>query len=180
MTDSQTLIGESLVQTALGKLGVPYVWVTAGPETFDCSGFTWWVACQVLGPQDPELRSSHHQVNVWRSGGHGSWVMGDRGDAHDPLLDTCPPSPSMNSPSVGLMQAKPWVWQYLVSAANAYEPGDTIRLGVAVLAHLIERHGSWVRAIAEGFHPGVRPNGTTPSRYVEAVRGLLGEIGHAT
>lgn len=53
------------VAVALSKLGAPYVWATAGPDTFDCSGFTWWVACQVLGEQDYELRSSHHQFNVW-------------------------------------------------------------------------------------------------------------------
>ena len=60
-----------------------------------------------------------------------------------------------DGPSVGLMQVKPWVWQYLVPAADAYEPAGNIRLGVAVLAHLIERYGSWERAIAEGYHPGV-------------------------
>jgi hypothetical protein len=84
-----------------------------------------------------------------------------------------------DGPSVGLMQVKPWVWQYLVPAADAYEPAGNIRLGVAVLAHLIERYGSWKRAIAEGYHPGVSPNGTTPARYVEAMRGLLGELGYA-
>jgi hypothetical protein len=84
-----------------------------------------------------------------------------------------------DGPSVGLMQVKPWVWQYLVPAADAYEPGGNIRLGVAVLAHLIARYGSWERAIAEGYHPGVSSNGTTPARYVEAVRGLLGELGYA-
>lgn len=41
------------------------MWATAGPRTFDCSGFTWWVGSQVLGPLDSELRSSHHQFNVW-------------------------------------------------------------------------------------------------------------------
>lgn len=41
------------------------MWATAGPRTFDCSGFTYWVASQVLGPLDYELRSSHHQFNVW-------------------------------------------------------------------------------------------------------------------
>ena len=82
-------------------------------------------------------------------------------------------------PSVGLMQVKPWVWQYLVPAADAYDPAGNIRLGVAVLAHLIDRYGSWQRAIAEGYHPGVSPNGTTPVRYVEAMRGLLGELGYA-
>ena len=82
-------------------------------------------------------------------------------------------------PSVGLMQVKPWVWQYLVPAANAYEPAGNIQLGTAVLANLIDRYGSWERAIAEGYHPGVSPNGTTPARYVEAMRGLLGELGYA-
>ena len=64
-------------------------------------------------------------------------------------------------------------------AVDAYEPAGNIRLGVAALAHLIERYGSWKRAIAEGYHPGVSPNGTTPARYVEAMRGLLGELGYA-
>ena len=30
------------------------------------------------------------------------------------------------------MQVKPWVWQYLVPAADAYDPAGNIRLGVAV------------------------------------------------
>ena len=34
-------------------------------------------------------------------------------------------------------------------------------------------------AIAEGYHPGVAANGTTPRSYVEAMRGLLGELGYA-
>ena len=56
---------ERAIAVAMTKLGAPYVWATAGPDSFDCSGFTWWVASQVLGPQDYELRSSHHQFNVW-------------------------------------------------------------------------------------------------------------------
>jgi hypothetical protein len=85
----------------------------------------------------------------------------------------------IDGPSVGLMQVKPWVWQYLEPAADAYQPAGNIRLGTAVLAYLIDRYGSWKRAIAEGYHPGVSPNGTTPARYVEAMRGLLGELGYA-
>lgn len=65
------------IAIAKSKLGSPYVWATAGPDTFDCSGFTWWVASQVLGPLDYELRSSHHQFNVW-----GEAV---RADFSDPL-----------------------------------------------------------------------------------------------
>ena len=65
---------EAAIAAAMSKLGAPYVWATAGPDTFDCSGFTWWVACQVLGPQEYELRSSHHQFNVW--GERGQRVAG--------------------------------------------------------------------------------------------------------
>jgi hypothetical protein len=84
-----------------------------------------------------------------------------------------------DGPSVGLMQVKPWVWQYLAPTADAYDPAGNIRLGVAVLAHLIDRYGSFETAIAEGYHPGVSANGTTPAGYIEAIRGLLGELGYA-
>src|SRR5829696_8343803 len=68
---------EQAIATAMSKLGAPYVWATAGPDTFDCSGFTWWIACQVLGPQDYELRSSHHQFNVWGERVSGDPIAGD-------------------------------------------------------------------------------------------------------
>ncbi|MEZ4565217.1 MAG: NlpC/P60 family protein [Thermomicrobiales bacterium] len=60
--------GEQAAQAiarARSKLGAPYVLATAGPETFDCSGLTWWAAQPILGPLDYELRSSHHQFNAW-------------------------------------------------------------------------------------------------------------------
>ena len=41
------------------------------------------------------------------------------------------------------MQVKPWVWQYLVPAVDAYDAAGNIQLGTAVLAHLIGRYGSW-------------------------------------
>ena len=310
------------IAVAMSKLGAPYVWATAGPATFDCSGFTHWVASQVLGPLDYELRSSHHQFNAWGEPVTGDPIAGDvvyfdigqglimgnlaghvgmmidderfihaanedldvridrldadwyapkfigarrifdegrgvarsRGGGEHVLPATLPPrhpatlivpagpirtpmpwngrppgadwsnigrwSPELEAasrerhldvrlpaavmaletqgiherdgtvievwdshladgPSVGLMQVKPWVWQYLVPAADSYQPVGNIRLGVAVLVHLIERYGTWARAMAEGYHPGVSPNGTTPARYVEAMRGLLGELGYA-
>jgi hypothetical protein len=311
---------EAAIAVAQSKLGAPYVWATAGPDTFDCSGFTWWIACQVLGPQDYELRSSHHQFNVWGrairdepiagdlvffdtmgvvvmgnrashvgmmidaarfihaaseelgvridrldagwyaprrigtrrifestkhqahadvprrgrdpqvTGGYGAlrlpagpirtpnpwngasfgaswsnirrWAAALEAAAAEHHLDTRLPAAVMaletqgiherdgrvievwdqhleDGPSVGLMQVKPWVWQYLVPSADAYDPASNIRLGTAVLAYVIGRYGSWVRAIAEGYHPGISPNGTTPARYVEAMRGLLGELGYA-
>ncbi len=36
-----------VVRIALGKLGAPYRWGAAGPDAFDCSGFTMWVYAQV-------------------------------------------------------------------------------------------------------------------------------------
>jgi len=314
IADSQKPIAGDQVERAIGiaesKLGAPYVWATAGPDTFDCSGFTWWVACQVFGPQDYELRSSHHQFNVWgdpRAGRprrgdvvffnttgavvfgnlashvglmiaedqfihaaneqlgvridqlRGGWYDGKligsgRIFAGDPYPTTRPVfqegtlrfpagpigtaapwngrpigadwsliarwGPTItrvgqdlgldprliavvmavetqgvherdgrvlevwdhapqDGPSVGLMQVKPHVWQGLEPGANAYEPTGNIRLGAAVLSHFIEKYGSFEAAIAEGYHPGVSPNGTTPTRYVEAARGLLRELDDA-
>jgi uncharacterized protein YgiM (DUF1202 family) len=41
--------GSAMVDYAMQYLGYPYVWATHGPDTFDCSGFTYWVALHVLG-----------------------------------------------------------------------------------------------------------------------------------
>jgi cell wall-associated NlpC family hydrolase len=41
--------GQAMVDFALGYVGYPYVWATSGPTSFDCSGFTDWVAANVLG-----------------------------------------------------------------------------------------------------------------------------------
>jgi hypothetical protein len=307
------------IAVAMTKLGHPYVWATAGPDTFDCSGFTWWIACQVLGPQDYELRSSHHQFNVWGEPVHGvplagdlvffdvgqGVIMGNRAghvamminretfihaanedlgvrtdrldadwyaprfigarrifapaaelpsDPHDmdreqpgacwvtmlpnisgnvstrnpwngrhfgvtwqaitdwaTELSTAAAESSVDvrelavvmmietqgiherdgdvltiwdnhpedGPSVGLMQVKPQVWGKLLPDADAYDPAGNIRLGAAVLRHLIDTYGSFEDAIARRYHPGVAPNGTTPASYVAAARGLLGELGYA-
>ena len=34
--------GAQAVAAAMSKLGAPYVWAAAGPDTFDCSGLTMW------------------------------------------------------------------------------------------------------------------------------------------
>lgn len=39
--------GAAAVQVAMTKLGSPYVWGAAGPNTFDCSGLTQWAYRQV-------------------------------------------------------------------------------------------------------------------------------------
>lgn len=38
---------QGAVQAALSKLGSPYVWGAAGPNSFDCSGLTMWAYAQV-------------------------------------------------------------------------------------------------------------------------------------
>jgi cell wall-associated NlpC family hydrolase len=42
-------VGETMAAFALQYVGYPYVWATSGPTSFDCSGFTDWVAANVLG-----------------------------------------------------------------------------------------------------------------------------------
>lgn len=49
-----------VVSIALSKLGSPYRWAAAGPNAFDCSGFTMWVYDQV-GVSLPH--SSRAQIN---------------------------------------------------------------------------------------------------------------------
>lgn len=39
-------MGSAVVSYAYSKLGCPYVWATAGPSTFDCSGLTSWCYAQ--------------------------------------------------------------------------------------------------------------------------------------
>lgn len=39
--------GQQIVDIARSKIGSPYVWGAAGPNAFDCSGFTTWVYSQV-------------------------------------------------------------------------------------------------------------------------------------
>jgi cell wall-associated NlpC family hydrolase len=41
--------GSAIVNYAMQYVGYPYVWATAGPSSFDCSGFTYWVVLNVLG-----------------------------------------------------------------------------------------------------------------------------------
>lgn len=50
-----------VVRIALSKLGSPYKWAAAGPDSFDCSGFTMWCYAQV-GVSLPH--SSRAQVSV--------------------------------------------------------------------------------------------------------------------
>lgn len=51
----------SVVAIAMSKLGAPYRWAAAGPDAFDCSGFTMWCYAQI-GVSLPH--SSRAQINV--------------------------------------------------------------------------------------------------------------------
>lgn len=42
----QTSVGQRIVDIARSKIGSPYVYGAAGPNAFDCSGFTSWVYLQ--------------------------------------------------------------------------------------------------------------------------------------
>ncbi|WP_370625511.1 C40 family peptidase [Corynebacterium sp. TAE3-ERU2] len=44
---SSNSVGDRIVSIARSKTGAPYVWGAAGPDAFDCSGFTSWVYSQV-------------------------------------------------------------------------------------------------------------------------------------
>jgi uncharacterized protein YgiM (DUF1202 family) len=44
-----TAQGRKMIRYATKFLGYPYVWATHGPNTFDCSGFTYYVTIKTLG-----------------------------------------------------------------------------------------------------------------------------------
>jgi peptidoglycan DL-endopeptidase CwlO len=51
------------VDAALSKLGAPYVWAAAGPDTFDCSGLTMWAWAQA-GVQLPHYTGDQIQMGT--------------------------------------------------------------------------------------------------------------------
>ena len=83
-------------------------------------------------------------------------------------------------PSVGLMQVKVRYWADLVPGADGYTPEGNVALAAAILARGIKTTGSLEQAIAQVYHPGVDPNGTTPDGYVGVLRSLIAEVRNAT
>jgi cell wall-associated NlpC family hydrolase len=81
--------------------------------------------------------------------------------------------------SVGLLQVKPQIWGELAEQLHAdpFDPAGNIRLGTAIMADAIDRHGSWEAALTRVYFPSNDPNGTTQNEYVTAVRGLIHEQG---
>ena len=56
-------LGSAAARMALSKLGVPYVWGAAGPDTFDCSGLVVWAYAQVGRGGLP-----HYTGDLWNAG----------------------------------------------------------------------------------------------------------------
>jgi hypothetical protein len=81
-----------------------------------------------------------------------------------------------DGPSVGIMQVKPKVWQWLVPTADAYTPVGNIRLGTAALDWAIVDTGSWQKAIVTHYFPDDDPNGTTQNMYVQTITALMNEM----
>ena len=64
-------LAQRIVAAAESKVGAPYVFGTAGPSTFDCSGFTWWVMRQA---GINFARTSTY--SDWSSGIGSGWLRG--------------------------------------------------------------------------------------------------------
>jgi cell wall-associated NlpC family hydrolase len=74
-TPVQKTTGEKMVDFAMQYLGYPYVWATSGPNSFDCSGFTYWVVKNIVGSDIG--RSTSSQVASGTSVDRGSLQIGD-------------------------------------------------------------------------------------------------------
>lgn len=67
--------GQAMVDFAMQFVGYPYVWAGADPSGFDCSGFTMYVAANVLGidiPHGTAAQASYGAPVAW-----GTWQPGD-------------------------------------------------------------------------------------------------------
>jgi cell wall-associated NlpC family hydrolase len=66
--------GDLAARAALAQVGKPYVWATAGPGAFDCSGLTQW-AWAAAG-----VWLDHWTVSQWQQGVRVSSSALQRGD----------------------------------------------------------------------------------------------------
>jgi peptidoglycan DL-endopeptidase CwlO len=57
-------IGEQALEAALTRRGDPYVWGSAGPGAFDCSGLVVWAFAQI------GITLPHYTGSLWNSGVH--------------------------------------------------------------------------------------------------------------
>lgn len=63
-TAGGTASGNALVQVALAQVGKKYVWGATGPDTFDCSGLTVYVARKALGITLPRVAADQALAGV--------------------------------------------------------------------------------------------------------------------
>jgi cell wall-associated NlpC family hydrolase len=98
-------LGERVVQAALAKVGVPYVWGAKGPNTFDCSGLTGWAWRQFGVRLGPDTYTQVHQGHRVSDVLPGDLIfpldsMGARGPGHVQLAIS--PTQVVEAPGRGM------------------------------------------------------------------------------
>ena len=69
-----TNVGTTALRAAMTRIGDPYVWGTAGPGEFDCSGLVVWAFAQ------EGISLPHYTGSLWNSGMHVSRADLEPGD----------------------------------------------------------------------------------------------------
>ncbi len=113
------------IDAAMSKLGAPYVWAAAGPDSFDCSGLTMWAWAH--GGKS----LSHYTGSQWASSTHISageaqpgdlvffWGPGDGGDPGHVGLYL----------GGGMMVHAPHTGSYVKTESVSYWPGARVAYG---------------------------------------------------
>jgi peptidoglycan DL-endopeptidase CwlO len=74
ITVSGDTVGVQALKAALTRIGDPYVWGAAGPDSFDCSGLVMWAYAQV------GISLEHFTGDQWNEGEHVSISQLEPGD----------------------------------------------------------------------------------------------------
>ncbi len=74
--DPAEFVGNSVTQTAMGRIGLPYVYGAAGPYAFDCSGLVQWVYAQA-GVSVPRTVTAQYSACTEMVGSIGDLLPGD-------------------------------------------------------------------------------------------------------
>lgn len=74
--------GNLIVAEARKHIGKKYVWGAQGPDTFDCSGFVWYVYKQAIGDTWSRMGAYSQYISmknkvVWTKGSSSPWLAGD-------------------------------------------------------------------------------------------------------